>query len=414
MSLLKGPVVPGLLAVGVAVGSVGGVYALLSHHRAKAAPPPPLRNAAWTVAGSADAPVASELAGVWVTGDVVVRAGLDGLHAVRRADGATAWDLPVPAREGAVCALSAAAGAGIGVFSYREEASGKVCEAFAAVDLGTGKVLWSGRDAGVQEVALDSGVAVIEGLTAGVTGRDARTGAVRWKADANEICNDGPGMLVADHGRVATVWDCKAPDVTILDVKTGAKVAKTRPGFSAPHLGGVTADPLIVADSFLRTTALSFGSTQVRLPASLTGMFPLVGDQIVTRAEVSVGGGVLCIGGPAADCFTTAGRAIALRPLPGALQSSPHDVIAVDTLAGDAARVLTIPNAAQPRATLCRVSADGTYVAEAELSLPVSKFLGADGAMTYPVFAYSDAKDLILVAQRPGGQSAVVDVRLTG
>ena len=220
-------------------------------------------------------------------------------------------------------------------------------------------------------------------------------------------------MLVADHGRVATrSGTAGVRDVTMLDVKTGAKVATTTPGFFEPHLGGVTADPLIVADSYLKTTALSFGPAEVGLPAPLPGMFPSVGDEIVARAEVSVGGGVLCIGGPAADCFTMAGQAITLRPLPGALQS-PHDVIAVDALTGDAARVLTIPNAAQPRAVLCRMNADGTYVAEAELSLPVSKFLGADGAMTYPVFAYGDAKDLILVAQRPGGQSAIVDVRLT-
>jgi len=86
----------------------------------------------------------------------------------------------------------------------------------------------------------------------------------------------------------------------------------------------------------------------------------------------------------------------------------------VDSLTGDAARVLTLPNGAQPRAALCRVNADGTYVVEAELSLPVSKFLGADGTMAYPIFAYSDAKDLVLVAQRPGGQSAIVDVHLAG
>lgn len=412
MSFLRGPVIPALLAVGVAAASAAGVFALLDRSKAAAATPPPLRNAAWTVDGPSDAPSASGLAGVWVTADVVVRAGLDGMHAVRRADGKAAWDLPVPASSGAVCALSTAVEAGIGIFSYSQETSGQPCESYAAVDLGTGKVLWSGHDSGVQEVALDSGVAVVRGL-AGVTGLDARTGAVKWKAAAKDVCTAGPGMLVADHGRVATVRDCATEDVLVLDVKTGAKVATATPGFPATkELGGVSAEPLIVADSDLKTTALSFGPVSAAFPAPLTGMFPTLGDQVQPRAEVSVGGGVLCAGGPEPACFTMAGQPVRVRALPGAKQD-PHDVLTVSSPSGDAARVITMPNAAQPRAVLCRINADGTYVEEAELSLPVSKFLGADGTMTYPVFAYGDAKDLILVAQRPEGRSAIVDVRLT-
>jgi hypothetical protein len=413
VSFLKGPVIPALLAVGVTAASAAGVFALLDRSSAKAAPPPPLRNAAWTVDGPSDAPTASGLAGVWVTGDVVVRASVDGLHAVRRADGKAAWDLPVPTANGAVCALSPVAEAGIGVFSYSQEVSGQPCESYAAVDLGTGKVLWSGHDSSVQEVALDSGVAVVRGV-AGVTGLDARTGAVKWTAAAKDVCTAGPGMLVADHGRVATVRDCATEDVLVLDVKTGAKAATTTPGFPATKdLGGISADPLIVADSDLKTTALSFGSASAVLPAPLTGMFPTLGDQVQPRAEVSIGGGLVCAGGPTPACFTAAGHPVKVRALPGAKQD-PHDVVAVDSLAGDAARVITMPNAAQARATLCRINADGTYVEEAELSLPVSKFLGGSGTMTYPVFAYSDAKDLILVAQRPDGHSAIVDVSLAG
>jgi hypothetical protein len=142
-------------------------------------------------------------------------------------------------------------------------------------------------------------------------------------------------------------------------------------------------------------------------------MFPTLGDEVQPRAEVSVGGGTVCVGGPSPACFTPAGKPIRVRPLPGAKQD-PHAVIAVHSPAGDAARVITMPNAAQGRATLCRINADGTYVEEAELSLPVSKFLGSEGTMTYPVFAYSDAKGLILVAQRPEGRSAIVAVSLAG
>jgi hypothetical protein len=101
-----------------------------------------------------------------------------------------------------------------------------------------------------------------------------------------------------------------------------------------------------------------------------------------------------------------------LRPLPGAA-AERHDVIPVDSLSGDAARVLTVGNDRNPRASLCRVNADGTYVVEAELSLAASEFLGKGGAAA-AVFAVSDGKDLVLVAQHPDGNTALVDVRLAG
>lgn len=410
MSLLKGPVPPVVLAVGIAAAYAGGIYALVGPHTAKAAAP--IRNAVWTVDARPDAPIANGLAGVWETPDVVVRSGLDGMHAVHRGDGTAAWDLAVPKAGGAVCSLSAATDAGIGVFSYSADPSGRPCGAYSGVDLKTGKVLWTGTGADVQEIAVDSGMAVVRDGS-GVAGLDLRTGTAKWKhGGSSSSCTSGPGLLVADHGRVATAQDCAADHVLVLDVKTGATVSSA-PGFSAvTEMGGVSADPLIVGDGTDKTLALAFGAVQTRLADPLTGAYPTVGDQVQSRANVALGGGVLCAGGQAALCFTTAGKPITLRPLPGAA-AARHDVIPVDSLNSDAARVLTVRNDKAPRTELCRVNADGTYIVEAELSLAVSQFLGMQGSAA-AVFAVSDGKDLVLVAQHPDGDTAIVDVRLVG
>ena len=74
-----------------------------------------------------------------------------------------------------------------------------------------------------------------------------------------------------------------------------------------------------------------------------------------------------------------------------------------------AASFVTLPTVKEPRATLCQVQADGAVTVEEELSLPVSKFLADNEGGQ--VFAYGDAKDLVLVAGRPAGSTVVVDVR---
>jgi hypothetical protein len=78
---------------------------------------------------------------------------------------------------------------------------------------------------------------------------------------------------------------------------------------------------------------------------------------------------------------------------------------------GDAARVITTSVPGHPRASLCRIAADGTVTIEADLSQPASDYLGKNGsASTY--YAYSDAKDLYLVDPHPAGETSVIDVRL--
>ncbi|MFD0630700.1 hypothetical protein ACFQ9X_02595 [Catenulispora yoronensis] len=92
-NVLRGPVLPSLIAIGVLAASVAGTIALTGKDSTASASsptrtaPPPVRNAAWVVNGAHDAPSLSALTGFWIGPDVVVRGGVDGLHAMKRADG---------------------------------------------------------------------------------------------------------------------------------------------------------------------------------------------------------------------------------------------------------------------------------------------------------------------------------------
>lgn len=98
-----------------------------------------------------------------------------------------------------------------------------------------------------------------------------------------------------------------------------------------------------------------------------------------------------------------------MRGMPNA-GAEHHDVYVVEG-GGDAARVITTGVAGHPRASLCRVGADGSVVVEADLSQPVSDYLGKSG-YSGDDYAFSDAKDLYLVDPHPAGQVEVMDVRL--
>lgn len=415
LNVLRSPVPPTLIAIGVVAASVAGTIALTGGHAAGraggAAPPtpPPVRNAVWTVDGAHDAPTLSGLTGFWVGPDVVVRGAVDGLHAMKRSDGSDAWDLPTPIGGGGdICGMSPGvdAGTGIGiVVSQGTQGGSATCSSVSGIDVGSGKVLWTtpvsrffdDPSAQAEDYGIASGMAIIDSdrtaTETAVVALDLRTGAEKWKYSPD--CEHRPAEFAVGGSRVVVGEECKGTVAArVLDAVTGSPVPNAASlslsGPSNPRL--LSAEPLVVA-----------GDPSNSLFVTLTKNGP-------SRAQVTVGKDVVCAGGRQAACWSAGGgAAVVPRGLPNA-GAEHHDVYPVAGL-GDAAQFVTTGVPGHTRASLCRIAADGTVVVEADLSQPVSDYLGKSGtAGSYSV--YADAKDLYVVDPHPDGRTAVIDVRL--
>jgi hypothetical protein len=436
VKVLRGPALPVLLAVVVVGASAAGATALMADKGSgskKAATPaaaPPVRNAAWTVDSAHDASDLADLSGAWVTADVVVRGGKDGLHAVKRSDGSSAWDLPVPVDGAEVCAMSPTADGGVGVFSF-EGKDALSCTSVSGVDLASGHVVWTAqtavvagsKDADAPAVAVDGGIAMFTSVRPGtadpkgvasIVGLDAHSGAVKWKHTTT--CDHHGGAFAAGGGKVATVETCgSAATVVVLDSATGTAATGTgtattsaTPSQVKGDSGVISASPLILSDAQTNPTAFLFPNASgptISTPVSgIDTLFASVTTQGLRLPRSFVGAGVLCATAHQPSCWTVAGKQLALRGLP----DGAADAIAV---AGSTAevRLLTLPTPTHARASLCKVAANGTVVVEEDLSLPVSDFLAKNGFGQ--VSAFGDAKDLVLMAAHPSGATAIVDVR---
>jgi hypothetical protein len=443
--VFRGPAVPVLLAVAVVGVSAAGTAALMADPTAeKSTPkvPPPVRNAAWTVDAAHDADSLTALSGAWVTDALVVRGGADGLHAVQRKDRSTAWDLPVSADGGSVCAMSPTVDGGIGVISYTATFA-SLCTSVSGVELSTGHVLWTAqtpaafgvKEANAAAVAVDHGIALVDSSNPGaadpkgvasVIGLDARSGAAKWKHTTT--CIHSSSSLLAGGGQTTLVEACgSAVNVVTLDSASGSQTRSVTSPQLKSSAAPVSLTPLVVADTQNQPTALAFpgpaGAAGTTAPmtvtpaAGLDSLFDSLTSGGFRLPRAASGGAVVCAGNPHAVCWDSAGKQLVLRGLP----DTAADVVAVaapppapaSSAAGTAptaaaTRFITLPTPARPRAALCRVAADGKVVVEEELSLPVSAFLTRAGATQ--VTAYGDATDLVLVSVRPS-TTAVIDVR---
>lgn len=434
-NMLRGPLLPSLIAIGVVAASVAGTVALTGNHHASSgsatptpAAPPPVRNAAWVVDGAQDASTLSELTGFWIGSDVVVRGGIDGLHAMKRSDGTAAWDLPTPGG-GDVCGMSPGIDNGVGIVVAQGTAAtlkggSASCSVVSGIDVASGKVLWtkpiSGAfgdpAAGAADSAAVGGMAVIDsdqsGTEVGIVALDVKTGAEKWKHPGD--CAHLPHSFATANGRVAIAEVCQnQPQATVrvLDAATGAAVPDAAvpkvPGQPRPFI--VTADPVVVADDGDHAKKLTFGAGAPVAVSGIDGLFDSPSKAQASRAQVSVGGGVLCASEPTPVCWGAAGQPLVPHGLPNA-GADHHDAYPV-VGAADAARLVTVGVPTHPRASLCRIAPNGGVVIEADLSQPVSDYLGQNG-IAAPYAVYADAKDLFVVDPHPNGRPAVIDVRL--
>jgi outer membrane protein assembly factor BamB len=241
---------PAVAAAGLAVGVFAG-------QALSGAPPADLR-VDWTAAHDSAGAQAAE--GVWTTGDSLIRVSAGQIVSYQAGTGRRQWTLAVPGGN-VVCAVSpgtapvprapGAPGQLAGLIGFG--AAGGACDHVLAVNLGTGRPLWSGPvgarwrgNQGTGFLAAGGGTAVAV-IASGALGYNLRTGVPRWTARTPVGCADQ--MVATGTRAVVVLASCKRSFAVIsLDLASGrqlwrASVPEPAPGYQFAVL---SADPLVV------------------------------------------------------------------------------------------------------------------------------------------------------------------------
>lgn len=216
----------------------------------------------WTAPYDSSGKLTTE--GVWTTGGSLVRVRADQIVSYQAATGRQQWTLAVPGLDVA-CAVSAQAAVqqgtgqqgtgqpGVGLIGYGSD--GGSCDHVLAVDLGSGRQLWSKQVAADFKGDQGSGFVAVGGDTAvvvtagGVLGYDPRTGAPRWTRPAPAGCDDQ--ALAASQRSVVALAACdRGFDVIALDPASGRQLWSTPVPEPVPdyQFAILSADPVVVDD----------------------------------------------------------------------------------------------------------------------------------------------------------------------
>jgi len=242
----------GVLAVAVAAGLFAGQSLWAAWHGTDL-------STAW----AAPYDTASDLStvGVWTTADSVVRIRVDEVVSYAAATGRQQWALQVPGTDVACSASTTPAtgpGTSIGLVAYGADAS--TCDHVMAVDLATGRQLWSaqvadpysGNDA-TGALAVAGRAAVI--LTAdGITGVNASSGAQDWTLAPPRDCAFQQLASSTGSSSQAAVVALAACDssyyVVRIDPATGKQAwqAQVSEPSASYQFQILSADPVVVSD----------------------------------------------------------------------------------------------------------------------------------------------------------------------
>ncbi|MEU4128597.1 PQQ-binding-like beta-propeller repeat protein [Streptomyces wuyuanensis] len=201
----------------------------------------------------------TDVSGSWVTDSLYVKTGINSVVGYDLTTGTVKWTLPLP---GQVCAASRHATADHKTAIAFEPAKRKPprnyekCSEVGAIDLTTGKLLWSKSVTGsgdekarFNEVTLSGGT-VAAGGTDGGAAFDLATGAVRWKPQVNaENCYDmgyggGPALVAA---RKCGAYGSQYVVIQSLNAQTGAPVSSFKMPTGVEYASIVSTKPLVVA-----------------------------------------------------------------------------------------------------------------------------------------------------------------------
>lgn len=191
--------------------------------------------------------------GVWTTGNTVVRLRTDQVSGYDAATGAVRWTYPVPGQD-EVCTASRGAAGGVAVFGYGAEE--QPCAHLVALDLSTGKALWTmtpdvqdSSDSDSPDLVAAAGNMVAVRSDAGVTAVNARTGAKEWQTPSAPDCSDE--FVDADPANIVAISTCEQSYVVAdLDPNTGQPRWQTPVEESATNyeLALLSTNPAVVDD----------------------------------------------------------------------------------------------------------------------------------------------------------------------
>ncbi|GAA4725070.1 hypothetical protein Prum_077580 [Phytohabitans rumicis] len=223
----------GVLAVaGALVAGTLGVVAWRSGDPAPAPGTPAARTdvkVAW--AAPLDRPTGIQAVGNWVTGSALIRARTDQVTAYDLADGRVRWTFPVPGRN-ELCTMSRETEDGIGLIGFGPDDSGVKCTTIAALDLGTGQLLWqrsrkvyeggsAAQGAVSDEVGIAAGTAIVK-EPAGFVAVGLRDNKEKWRtAVRGESCT--AYSVTASGTDVALLSACedKSARLSMVDPASG-------------------------------------------------------------------------------------------------------------------------------------------------------------------------------------------------
>ncbi|MEU3303284.1 PQQ-binding-like beta-propeller repeat protein [Streptomyces sp. NPDC006678] len=201
----------------------------------------------------------TNVSGSWVTDSTYVKTGVSSVVGYDLAKGTVKWTIPLP---GQVCAASRHATKDNKTAIAFEATKRKpprnyaACTEVGAIDLTTGKLLWtkSAKGTGDDKVRLTevtlSGNTVAGGGTDGGAAFDLATGALRWKPDANaEGCYDmgygGGEALVA--ARKCGEYGSQHVLIQPVNPATGAPLSSFKMPAGVEYASIVSTKPLVVA-----------------------------------------------------------------------------------------------------------------------------------------------------------------------
>ncbi|MEW1774754.1 PQQ-binding-like beta-propeller repeat protein [Streptomyces sp. NPDC086777] len=196
------------------------------------------------------------IAGSWLTGKVYAKTGIARITGYDRDTGATLWTVPLP---GPVCRATShvsADGQTAVVFQPKMPAKGSTagCTQVAAIDLNTGKKLWT-RSVKSGDVPVNFDNVTVAQQTVAVGGSsggaafDLASGKVRWQPKAADSCDDvgygGGAKLVAV--RRCGSGDAGQLHIQTLDPVSGKVLSEYRMASGIDYASVVSTDPLVVA-----------------------------------------------------------------------------------------------------------------------------------------------------------------------
>jgi outer membrane protein assembly factor BamB len=341
----------------------------------------------WTAPYDASAALTTE--GVWTTGGSLIRVRADEIVSYDAATGRRQWTLPVPAADVA-CAVSAETAAGTGLIGFGP--AGGACDHVLAVDLGTGRQLWSRQvasgwkgDQGTGFVAVGGGTAVVV-TDGGALGYDLRTGAPRWTRLVPGGCS-GQTVAAAPRSGVMLAACGQDFDVIDFDLASGGQLWSSRVAEPGPdyQFAILSAAPVVVSDAVGGTPSADHvlvfgagGTVVSTIPAGGAGGLDTSSYQGF-GPDVVVSGGLLAGVTPASGGHSDV---VAYRLSDGHRLwqvAMPDDVLSVRQ---DGGRLLVIDQSA-PAPTLDEIALPGGT--PHAIGLIPRGVTGASGAGVYPV-----------------------------